>query len=81
MFSSAIGGFPGLAFDTGEQFSEGERLVPDPPAVLPAPAGGKDSRDSRNPHTCAQSNSRSAASWSVVEEGMTRQDAYCLRAR
>src|SRR5215204_3099755 len=24
-----IGGFPGLAFDTGEQFSEGERLVPD----------------------------------------------------
>jgi hypothetical protein len=24
-----IGGLPGLAFDTGEQFSEGERLVPD----------------------------------------------------
>jgi hypothetical protein len=69
-----IGGFPGLALDTGEQFSEGERLVP-------APARGKDLRDSRIPHTCAQSNSSSAASWSIVEEGMTRQDAYRLRAR
>ena len=72
MFSSAIGGFPGLALDTGEQFSEGEHLVP---------AGGKDLRDSRFPHTCAQSNSSSAASWSIVEEGMARQDAYRLRAR